>query len=131
MAAFLAVVGTLAIGPSSAARRAPVAPVRAAPARPAASGLSANPAGLSPAPDLGFSRSEIFSVPVAQLTSHQVPGVAPLGKLRAADLFVVAPTALPRRALAKIGRLPGVTAAESLDAARVRVNGKLAAVLGV
>ena len=57
--------------------------------------------------------------------------MAPLGKLRTADLFVVAPAALPRRALARIGRLPGVTAAQSLDAARVRVDGKLAAVLGV
>jgi len=132
VAAFLALVGTLAIGPSSAARQAAAAPVHAAaPAPPVASGLSANPVGRSPAPDLGVGRPEAFSVPVAQLTSHDAPGVAPMGQLRTADLFVVAPTALPSRALAKIGRLAGVTAAESLDAARVRVNGKLAAVLGV
>jgi peptidoglycan DL-endopeptidase CwlO len=139
LVAVVAGLATLVIGPSSAARPGASIPARtAAPAPAAASGLSANASGLSanpasrnPAPHLGVSRSELFSIPVAQLTSHHVPGVAPLGKLRTADLFVVAPTALPRRALAKIGRLPGVTAAESLDAARVRVNGKLAAVLGV
>jgi peptidoglycan DL-endopeptidase CwlO len=132
LVAVVAGLATLAIGPSSAVRPGPAGPARAAaPAPAAASGLSANPASRSPAPHLGVSRSELFSVPVAQLTSHHVPGVAPLDKLRTADLFVVAPTALPRRALAKIGRLPGVTTAESLDAARVRVNGKLAAVLGV
>ena len=98
---------------------------------PSPSGLPANPVSRGPAPQLGVRRSALFSVPVAQLASHHAPGVAPLGQLRTADLFVVAPTALPRRALAKIGRLPRVTAAESLDAARVRVNGKLAAVLGV
>ena len=132
LAAVLAGLATLAIGPSAASRPSPAAPARAAAqARPAASGLPANPASRGPAPQLGVRRSAVFSVPVAQLTSHHAPGVAPLGKLRTADLFVVAPTALPRRALAKIGRLPRVTAAQSLDAARVRVNGKLAAVLGV
>jgi peptidoglycan DL-endopeptidase CwlO len=88
-------------------------------------------ASRSSARELGASRSEEFSIPVAQPTSHHVPGVAPLGKLRTADLFVVAPTALPRDALAKIARLHRVTAAESLDAARIQVNGKLTAVLGV
>jgi len=110
-----------AVGPAPAA----------APARPAASGLPGAVVSRSPAPELGVRRSEAFSVPVAQLTSRRVPGVAPPGKLRTADLFVVAPVPLPRRALARIGQLPGVTAAQSLDAARVRVNGKLAAVLGV
>ena len=132
LAAFLAAIATLAIGPSSASRAGPAAPARAvAAARPAASGVAGNTATRRPAPELGVSRSEEFAIPVAQLTSHHVSGVAPLGKLRTADLFVVAPTALPRRVLAKIGRLPRVQAAQSLDAARVRVNGKLAAVLGV
>jgi peptidoglycan DL-endopeptidase CwlO len=132
LAAFFAAVATLAIGPSSTSRAGPAAPARAvAAARPAASGVTEHLASRSPVPVLGVSRSEESTVAVAQLTSHHVPGVAPLGQLRTADLFVVAPTALPRRALAKIGRLPGVTTAESLDAARVRVNGKLAAVLGV
>ena len=138
LAAFLAGLAALAVGPSSASRPNPAVPARAAgparvaaPARPAASGLPGAVVSSSPAPELGVPRSEVFTVPVAQLTSRRVPGVAPLGKLRTADLFVVAPAALPRRALARIGRLPGVTAAQSLDAARVRVNGKLAAILGV
>jgi len=132
LAAVLAGLATLAMGPSAASRPGPAAPAQsAARARPVISALPANPASRGPAPQLGVRRSALFSVPVAQLTSHHAPGVAPLGQLRTADLFVVAPTALPRRALAKVGRLPRVTAAESLDAARVRVNGKLAAVLGV
>jgi peptidoglycan DL-endopeptidase CwlO len=133
LAAVLAGLATLAIGPSAAARPGPAAPAprAVARARPAISGLSANRASRGPAPELGVRRPELFSVPVAQLTSHHAPGVAPLGQLRTADLFVVAPTALSPRALAKIARLPQVTAAELLDAARVQVNGKLTAVLGV
>ena len=111
LVAFLAVLAMLAIGPSSASRPGPGAP------------------GSSPRPAIG--RSEALSVPVAVLTAQHAPVVAPPGRLRTADLFVVAPRALPRRALARIGRLPRVTAAQSLDAARVRVNGKLTAVLGV
>ena len=48
-----------------------------------------------------------------------------------ADLLVVSPTSLPAGIAAKIRKLRGVRAAQTLDAARVRVNGSLAAVLGV
>jgi cell wall-associated NlpC family hydrolase len=59
------------------------------------------------------------------------PVVAPLHGLRQADLIVVASTSLPSGALARIRKLSGVTAAESLEAARVQLNGKYTAVLGV
>jgi peptidoglycan DL-endopeptidase CwlO len=59
------------------------------------------------------------------------PVVAPLHGLRQADLIVVASTSLPSGALARIRKLSGVTAAESLEAARIQLNGKYTAVLGV
>ena len=71
------------------------------------------------------------------------PGVAPSGgsapamaplhprQLLPADLLVVSATPLPAQATAKIRRLHGVRAAEQVEAARVRVNGSVAAVLGV
>jgi cell wall-associated NlpC family hydrolase len=131
LAAILALLATLAIGPSSASRPAPASSARAAAAaQPAASRLPKSLTSRSPAPGLGIRRSGAFSVPVALLASR-APAVAPLGKLRTADLFVVSQVALPRGTVQAIGRLSGVTLAESLDAARVRVNGKISAVLGV
>ncbi len=59
------------------------------------------------------------------------PRVGRLRALRPADLLVVAPKALPGSALDAIRRLRGVTAAEVLDAARLKVNGADVAVLGV
>ncbi|MDX6333932.1 MAG: peptidoglycan DL-endopeptidase CwlO [Streptosporangiaceae bacterium] len=52
-------------------------------------------------------------------------------KLLRADVMVVAQRALPARDLARVARLRGVQAARTVDAARVRVNGTFAAVLGV
>jgi cell wall-associated NlpC family hydrolase len=48
-----------------------------------------------------------------------------------ADVLVVAPTALPRGAAALVRKLPGVVAAQSIDAATIKVNGKYVAMLGV
>jgi len=48
-----------------------------------------------------------------------------------ADVLVVAPTSLPRGTAAQIRRLPGVIAAQSVDAATIKVNGKFVAMLGV
>ncbi len=59
------------------------------------------------------------------------PRIGRLRALRPADLFVVSPRTLPAASLAAIRRLAGVKAAESLDAARLKVNGKDIAVLGV
>ncbi|HEY2280081.1 MAG TPA: C40 family peptidase [Streptosporangiaceae bacterium] len=59
------------------------------------------------------------------------PVVAPLHGLRQADLIVVASTSLPAATLAHIRKLSGVTAAESLEAAKIQLNGKFTALLGV
>ena len=52
-------------------------------------------------------------------------------KLLRADVMVVAQKALPARDVARVARLRGVQAARAVDAARIRVNGTVAAVLGV
>jgi cell wall-associated NlpC family hydrolase len=57
--------------------------------------------------------------------------VAPLKQLRSSDVLVVSRTALPAGTAAALARLPGVTAVQSLDAARIKINGKYVAVLGV
>jgi cell wall-associated NlpC family hydrolase len=59
------------------------------------------------------------------------PPAASARRLLPADVLVVSDHPLPAGAAAKVRRLPGVRAAEPVDAARVRVNGSLAAVLGV
>jgi hypothetical protein len=59
---------------------------------------------------------------------------APLPRLRnllQADLLVVAPGSLPRGAATAMARLPGVVAAQQVDAARIQMDGKLVAMLGV
>jgi len=70
-------------------------------------------------------------VPVAQLTAHVGAALGPLRRLRSADLLILAPRALPSTALRAVTAVQGVSAAESLDAARLRLNGGLVAVLGV
>ena len=57
--------------------------------------------------------------------------VAPLRGLRQADLLVVAPFSLSGRVLATVSRLPAVTNAEPLEAAKIKINGVYTAVLGV
>jgi peptidoglycan DL-endopeptidase CwlO len=57
--------------------------------------------------------------------------VAPLGQRRQADLLVVAPFSLPAKVLAAVRHLQGVTNAEPLEAAKIRINGSFTAVLGV
>ena len=59
------------------------------------------------------------------------PSAAPARRLLSADVLVVSDHPLPAGAAAKVRGLPGVRAAEPVEAARVRVNGSLAAVLGV
>jgi peptidoglycan DL-endopeptidase CwlO len=71
------------------------------------------------------------AVPVAELTARVKAFVAPLRRLRSADLLVIAPRSLPADTLGSISRLHGVADADLLDAARVKVNGSLVAVLGV
>ena len=78
------------------------------------------------------SRSVSPVVPVGDPSRPlQAPAVAPLRRLLQADLLVVAPTTLRRSIAAAVRRLPGVLAAQQVDAARIQVNGKLTAMLGV
>ena len=74
----------------------------------------------------------LAAVPVAELIGQSAgPPVSKLGTLHPADLLVVAPRTLPASALSDIRKLPGVTAANLLDAARIEVNGGEVATLGV
>jgi peptidoglycan DL-endopeptidase CwlO len=57
--------------------------------------------------------------------------VAPLRRTVQADLLIVAPTALPSGLLAEVEKLPGMTAAERIEAVRMSVNGTPTAVVGV
>jgi peptidoglycan DL-endopeptidase CwlO len=77
----------------------------------------------------GSSASAVAAVSLAARSAG--PRVRPLHRLRSADLLVVAPTTLPAAAISAIRKLPGVTAADLLDAARIRVNGGYVATLGV
>ena len=80
----------------------------------------------------GQDGSSASAVEVASLPADSaVPPVRPLSTLRQPDLLVVAPTALPSAAITAIRKLPGVTAANLFDAARIKVNGGYVALLGV
>jgi peptidoglycan DL-endopeptidase CwlO len=57
--------------------------------------------------------------------------VAPLRALQQADLLVVAPFSLPERVLTTVSRQPGVTSADRIEAAKIKINGTYTAVLGV
>ena len=67
----------------------------------------------------------------ASAAAAQQLDVAPVGKLMRVDILVVSHDALPSNAAAKVARLPGVQAARAVDAARIQVNGKFVAMLGV
>jgi peptidoglycan DL-endopeptidase CwlO len=106
----------------------------------AGAGQGTAEAGIVPSPrppltvpvSAGDSRSAPSSVPVAEaFASTAAPAVAPLGHLHEADVIVAAKTSLPARSLAAVRRLPGVAATVSVDAARIQVNGKYVAMLGV
>jgi peptidoglycan DL-endopeptidase CwlO len=84
----------------------------------------------------GTSRSDSLAVVVAHLSdsarrSTSTSALVPLRKLLQADLFVIAPTTLPGSVAAAVQRLHGVVAMQQVEAARLKVNGKLTAVLGV
>lgn len=119
-----------AAGGGAPAHKAPAAGHGSAPKHSSAPEHSAS----SPVvPLLGLPRSAPLSVPVARRipAATQPPTVAPLSTLRQADLLVVAPFSLSMQVYAKVSELPGVTSAEAMEAARVKVNGEYAAVLGV
>jgi peptidoglycan DL-endopeptidase CwlO len=71
-------------------------------------------------------------VPVAPPAPVPATGaVSALKQLHSSDVLVVARNSLPSGTAAALAALPGVTAVQTLDAARIRVNGKYVAVLGV
>ena len=98
---------------------------------PAASGRPGADVSRSPVPILGTPRLTSFTLPVARLTGSRTATVAPLHGLLQAAMIVVAPSSLPSGTLAAIRRLPAVTGAQSVEAAKIQVNGKYTAVLGV
>jgi cell wall-associated NlpC family hydrolase len=59
------------------------------------------------------------------------PSVAPLHRTLQADLLVVSPSTLPRALVAAASRMSGVTAAEQIEAVRMRINGAYTPILGV
>jgi peptidoglycan DL-endopeptidase CwlO len=129
LAALLALGCLLVVGPSSAGWVAANGHAPAGQHHAVASGTT--PSSLiTPAPGLGIDPAREFAVPVALLASHRA-SVGRMGTLRTPDVLVVAPRSLPRDALAAVLRLHGVTAAVSVDAARLHLNGKLVAMLGV
>jgi len=123
----LATAGTTPPG-----RKAAIPSSRPAPARTRSSGpvvplLGENTEG----------RGKPMAVPVASASAtanakaaRSAP-VAPLRGLHQADLLVVAPFSLSGKVLATVSRLPAVTSAEPLEAAKIKINGVYTAVLGV
>jgi peptidoglycan DL-endopeptidase CwlO len=113
--------------PTGRAWQPPLVPTTPAPAD------SASP----PAPllggnsDLGHGVPVVSATPTASAGSRSPAPVAPLGQLRQADLLVIAPFSLSTQVLGAVSRLPGVTGADPIEAAKVSINGTDAAVLGV
>ena len=80
----------------------------------------------------GTIRSGSQVVNVRLFSSAAAAGPLPrLHRLLQADLLVVAPASLPHGAAAAVARLPGVVAAQQVDAARIQMDGKFVATLGV
>lgn len=76
-------------------------------------------------------RSSASAVAAVSVAARSAARVRPLRGLRPADLLVVAPATLPASTMPAIRKLPGVAAANLLDAARIRVNGGYVGTLGV
>jgi peptidoglycan DL-endopeptidase CwlO len=70
------------------------------------------------------------SVPAVQAGATRQARVAPLGRTVQADLLIVGPASLPASLLAAVSRLPGMVAAERIEAVRLRINGTGTAVVG-
>ena len=80
-------------------------------------------AGARPLPD--------SSVPAVSAAGKRQQPVAPLRRSVQADLLIVAPFSLSAGLLTAVSRLPGMVAAERIEAVRMRVNGSDTAVVGV
>ena len=69
--------------------------------------------------------------PAVAAAEAQEPTVAPLTRTLTADLMIVAPFSLPKSLVAAVAGAHDVTAAEPVEAVRIRINGAYTAVLGV
>ncbi|HEX4656703.1 MAG TPA: C40 family peptidase [Streptosporangiaceae bacterium] len=126
LGAGLAVLTTTAAGNVPAALAAPRTGLDPAPLPPGAGSDLAGP--VVP----GALRPVSQAIAVSDLSgSSRLPMIAPLHGLLQADLLVVAPTTLRSDFAAAVRRMRGVVAAEQVDAARIQVNGKFTAMLGV
>ena len=95
-------------------------------ASPSAGAPSASPTGTGPG-----SRSSAGTQTAGPAQSAKSGGVAPLRGLKQTGLLVVAPFSLSRQVLKAVARQPGVTGAEPIEAAKIKINGAFTAVLGV
>jgi len=123
------VLATAGGKPAAGTERSPVVP-----------GSGSAPAGIAApvVPLLGGTTEAGRAVPVAPASPAAGAGpgvpsvkVAPLRGLRQAGLLVVAPFSLSRHVLITVSRQPGVTSADPIEAAKVKINGTYTAVLGV
>ena len=134
--AVLAAVGTLCgvlVAVLSSAPSGQLASGNARAASPTFGLLAVKPStGSAPvAPGLAMGNgSRLMAVPIASSPAAE-PRVAPLHRTVQADLLIVAPFSLSAGLAAKVGRIPGVVAAERIEAVRMSVNGSPTAVLGV
>jgi cell wall-associated NlpC family hydrolase len=96
-----------------------------------ASGVAVTAIPGAPAIKVPASSASASTVPAVRSSARLTAQVKPLGQLRPADILVVAPTSLKASVAAAIARLPGVTDAQSLDAATIKVNGRFIQMLGV
>lgn len=84
--------------------------------------------GNLPGPALGTTVTDSVLAAVEKGTT---PSVAPLTHTQQADLLVVSPASLPGSLIAQVSKLSGVTAAEQIEAVRMKLNGSYTSVLGV
>jgi cell wall-associated NlpC family hydrolase len=132
-----ALAGLLALsGTAAGAVLATAGPPRPGPAGRVVPGTRPAVAGGSAAvvPLLGRDAEIRTAVPAARGPAAAPSGyapVAPLRRLRQADLLVVAPFSLSGQLLAAVSHQPAVTGAEPVEAAKVQVDGAYVAVLGV
>ena len=71
------------------------------------------------------------AVPAVKEASAQRPTVASLRRTVQADLLIVAPSSLPSGLLSVVSQLPGMIAAERIEAVKMPINGTETAVVGV
>jgi cell wall-associated NlpC family hydrolase len=100
---------------------------------PGAASAATGSAPASPGPWLlGRTAPAVLPGPAGQDTSQGTPSaVAPLRHLLPVDVVAVSAATLPATAVQAVRKLSGVRAVEAVDAARIQVNGRFAAVLGV